>query len=225
MGREKFNAEKKIAIIKAYKAGEVGYSQLREVYGMSPNEIYRWISKYEIHGEAAFRRGEGNRGYSKEFKLRCVKEYLSGEGSLDGITAKYNLSSKKILQRWIMQYNANRELKDYDPKREVYMAEARRKTTLAERKEITEYCIAHDKDYKGTAALYDVSYNQVYTWVRKYLASGESGLEDGRGHRKADDEVDELERLRRENQRLKRQLEEKDKVVALLKKVKEYEGV
>lgn len=105
------------------------------------------------------------------------------------------------------------------------MAEARRKTTLEERKEITEYCITHHKDYKGTAVLYDVSYSQVYTWVRKYLASGESGLEDGRGHRKADDEVDELERLRRENQRLKRQLEEKDKAVSLLKKVKEYEGM
>ena len=201
MGRGKFNAEEKIAIIKAYKAGEVTYSQLKEVYGMNPNEIYRWISKYEIHGEAAFQRGEGNARYSKEFKLHCVKEYLSGESSLDNIIAKYNISAKWVLQQWIMRYNANKELKDYDPKREVY------------------------KDYKGTAVLYDVSYGQVYTWVRKYLASGESGLEDGRGHRKADDEVDELERLRRENQRLKRQLEERDKEVSLLKKVKEYEGM
>ena len=28
-------------------------------------------------------------------------------------------------------YNANRKLKDYDLKREVYMAEARRKTTIS----------------------------------------------------------------------------------------------
>lgn len=88
--------EKKIEIIKAYKAGEVAYSQLREVYGINANEIYSWISKYEIHREAAFRRGEGNARYSKEFKLRCVKEYLNGEGSLDNITAKYNLSAKWI---------------------------------------------------------------------------------------------------------------------------------
>ena len=39
----------------------------------------------------------------------------------------------------------------------------------------------------------------------------------------ADNDVDELERLRRENLRLKRQLEEKDMVVELLKKVKEFE--
>lgn len=35
-------------------------------------------------------------------------------------------------------------------------------------------------------------------------------------------EVDELERLRRGNVRLKRQLEEKDMAVELLKKVKEF---
>ena len=46
---------------------------------------------------------------------------------------------------------------------------------------------------------------------------------DRRGQRKTDDEVDELERLRRENLRLKRQLEEKDMVVELLKKVKDFE--
>ena len=105
------------------------------------------------------------------------------------------------------------------------MADARRKTTPEEGKEMVEYCIAHDKDYKGTAAFYDVSYSQVYNWVRKYLSEGEEGLVDKRGHHKTDDEVDELERLRRENLRLKRQLEERDMVVELLKKVKEFEGV
>ena len=115
-------------------------------------------------------------------------------------------------------YNANRELKDYDPKREVYMAEARRKTTIEERMEIVQYCIEHDRNYKDTASLYDVSYSQVYSWVKKYDADGEDGLSDKRGHHKTDGEVDELERLRRENLRLKRQLEEKDMVVELLKK-------
>ena len=42
---------------------------------------------------------------------------------------------------------------------------------------------------------------------------------------KTDEELDELERLRRENLRLKRQIEEKDMLVELLKKVKEFEGM
>ena len=223
MGKIKFTPEKKIEIIEAYKEGKVAYSQLQAVYGMNCNEIYRWISKYEANGMDAF--ASGTRRYSKEFKIHCVEEYLSGKGSLDDIVAKYNISNKEVLRQWIQRYNANKGLKNYDPKREVYMADARRKTTLEERKEIVEYCIAHDKDYKGTAALYNVSYSQVYTWTRKYLSEGEESLEDKRGRHKTDDEVDELERLRRENLRLKRQLEERDMAVELLKKVKEFEGM
>ena len=165
------------------------------------------------------------RSLSKEFKIKCVEAVLSGEGSVDDIVAKYGISARSVLQRWISVYNVNKKLKDYNPKREVYMAEARRKTTLEERKEIVEYCIKHDRDYKGTASKYDVSYSQVYTWVKKYDNQGEKALADKRGHHKTDEEVDELERLRRENLRLKRQLEEKDMLVELLKKVKEFEGM
>jgi transposase len=103
------------------------------------------------------------------------------------------------------------------------MAEARRKTTIEERKEIVDYCVNHNRDYKGTASIYDVSYSQIYSWVRKYDMQGEDGLTDKRGRHKTDDEVDELERLRRENARLKRQLQEKDMLAELLKKVQEFE--
>ena len=58
--------------------------------------------------------------------------------------------------------------------------------------------------------MYDVSYSQVYSWVKKYDAAGEDGLSDNAGT--INHKVDELERLRRENLRLKRQLEEKDMV-------------
>ena len=87
------------------------------------------------------------------------------------------------------------------------------------------YYIEHNRAYKGTAAHYDVSYSQVQSWVKKYYTAGEAGLTDSRGRHRTDDEVDELEWLRRENLRLNRQLEEKDMVVELLKKVKEFEGM
>ena len=87
------------------------------------------------------------------------------------------------------------------------MADARRKTTIEERKEIVKYCIEHGRDYKGTASMYDVSYSQVYSWVKKYDSNGNAGLTDKRGRHKSDDEVDELERLRRENARLIRQVQ------------------
>ena len=75
----------------------------------------------------------------------------------------------------------------------------------------------------GESIFMDKPHNKSYSADLKLSAVEEDGLIDKRGNHKSDDEVDELERLRRENMRLKRQLEEKDMVVELLKKVKEFE--
>ena len=225
MSRSQHTLEQKITILKKYLSGEGSYTTLAEVYGIGETTLKEWVRRYREQGEAGFWRGTGNRHYTKAFKQHCVEAVIRGEGSVDDIVAKYNISSRYVLRSWIMKYNANMELKDYEPKREVYMAEARRKTTLEERKEIVDYCISHNNDYKGTASKYEVSYSQVYSWVKKYREKGEEGLEDKRGYHKSDDEVDELERLRRENQRLKRQLEERDMLCELLKKVRELEGM
>ena len=225
----KYTTEIKIAACREFLDGKLSHREICQKYGITFTEssstsiLNEWVLRYQALGEIAFIQTKGNRSYQHEEKVRMVEEYLAGGGSLRFIAAKYGIPSKEILRSWVLQYNANRELKDYNPRREVYMAEARRKTTFEERKEIVKYCLSHERDYKGTASLYDVSYSQVYSWVRKYDATGEEGLYDKRGRHKTDDEVDELERLRRENKRLKRQLEENDMLVQLLKKVKEFE--
>lgn len=225
----KFSVDEKIQICEEYLSGKKSSKELCGIHWpnleKAPGIFWSWISRYRKQGCAAFFKGRGNRSYTKEIKEQAVKEYLAGTGSLLDICEKYNIPSDKTLITWIKLYNANIGLKDYEPKREVYMAEAGRKTTQEERKEIVDHCISHNNDYKGTAVKFGVSYSQVYSWTKKYHESGEKGLEDKRGHRKSDDEVDEMERLRRENQRLKRQLEERDMLCELLKKVKEFEGM
>jgi transposase-like protein len=227
----KYSNELKISACKEYLEGKLSHKEICLKYGIYYNEKYRtskifsWLHNYRVDGENAFISKSGNNSYTSEFKAEVVESYLSGDGSLEDVAAKYKIPSSETLRQWVLSYNANGTLVDYNPKPEVYMANARRKTTIEERKEIVEYCLAHNRNYKDTAILYDVSYSQVYSWVKKYDATGEEGLSDKRGHRKTDDEVDELERLRRENKRLKRQLEENDMMVQLLKKVKEFEGM
>ena len=225
MAKRKHSAEWIIDRVKEYLNGSGSYESIARDNGIGYTTIRRWVAAYRYHGEAAFFERYGNNQYTHEFKISCIEMVISGKLSAEECTARFGISHASVLRRWISEYNANRELKDYDPKREVYMAEARRKTTIEERKEIVKYCIDHDRDYKGTAATYDVSYTQVYSWVRKFDANGEEALIDKRGHHKTDDEVDELERLRRENLRLKRQLQERDMTVELLKKVRELEGM
>lgn len=223
MSKSKFTPEQRANIAQEYLDGIGSSIELATKYKVDDYTIRRWAQRYKEQGILTFSRGSENTKYTADFKLSCVELYLQGKMSIDEIVAKYNISSGSVLNRWILRYNANRELKDYNPKKEVYMAEAKRKTTIEERKEIVEYCLKNNRNYKETASIYQVSYNQVYSWIKKYEINGEEGLLDKRGHHKTDDEVDELEKLRRENLRLKRQLEEKDMVVELLKKVKEYE--
>ena len=225
----KYSPEIKIKACENYLSGKLSHKEICMKYGIHFCEkkcnsmLNEWLPRYLANGAVAFLKTSGNQSYSSEFKKMIVLEYLSGKGSYNDIAAKYNLRAKSQLQNWVLLYNANRELKEYNPKQEVYMADARRKTTIEERKEIVKYCIEHNRNYKETASIYDVSYSQVYSWVKKYDANGEEALTDKRGRHKTDDEVDELERLRRENARLKRQLEEKDMLAELLKKVQEFE--
>ena len=224
MSKSPYTTELREKIAKEYLAGNASSIELANKYNIpSDNTVRVWAQKYREQGISAFVKEQGNAHYSSEFKLMCVELCLSGKMSVEEVVAKYNISAQQTLRNWIMMYNANRELKDYCPKREVYMAKARRKTSVEERKEIVEYCIEHNRNYKETASIYDVSYSQVYSWVKKYDAYGEEALTDKRGRHKSDDEIDELERLRRENIRLKKQLEEKDMLAELLKKVQEFE--
>ena len=219
--RERFTPYEKEQACLDYINGNRSSAEICNCLHISTRTIQDWAAIYKKHGSLGLTKKTKNRSYSIEFKMDLVKKYISGDASSVDLAHQYDISSG-LLRNWIRMYNANIELKDYNPKQEVYMAKARRKTTIDERKEIVNYCIEHNRNYKETAALYNVSYSQVYSWMKKYDSDGEEGLIDKRGHHKLDDEVDELERLRRENVRLKRQLEEKDMTVELLKKVKEF---
>ena len=99
-----------------------------------------------------------------------------------------------------------------------------RKTTQEERIQIVAFCIEHSKDYALTVETYQVSYQQIYSWVRKYEASGVDGLVDRRGKATPVDELTEAERLRQENRMLQAKLKDKEMEIALLKKLRELRG-
>ena len=122
-----------------------------------------------------------------------------------------------------MKYNNLEMLKDYDPKPEVYMKDRSRNTTLDERIEIVKYCLEHETNYKKTAEVFDVSYTQVYQWVKKYQSLGDDGLVDRRGQHKSEDQLSDIEILECKVKFLERQLKEKEMENELLKKVQEIE--
>ncbi|WP_302632373.1 helix-turn-helix domain-containing protein [uncultured Clostridium sp.] len=181
MGRKfKCLPEDKIQAAKDYLSGRKSTkkicSELGIRYNTNKGNIVRiWARKYQELGEMSFYDKPYNKSYSSRLKIEAVESYLRGEGSKQDICFKYEILSPSILGRWIKKYNRNIELKDYKSKWEVYMPKGR-KTSKEERVEIVKYCINNERNYKEAADKYKVSYNQVYTWVKKYDSNGDAGL-------------------------------------------------
>lgn len=223
MGRKiKYNKGLKLEIVKRYLKGESA-SSLANEYGMPKSmakKIIHWARRYEILGEKGFEHSSTNQSYSKELKLQVISEYLNGVDSFEGLANKYNISKGEIVRQWIIKYNKGIEIKDYDPKGDVYTMKSR-KTTFEERLEIVNYVLANNNDYKGAADKYSVPYANVYNWVKKYNESGEDGLSDSRGRPSSKEpnyELTDLEKKDLEIEKLKRELERSKMVIEVLKK-------
>ena len=184
MSKGKYQVELKIKIIQEYLTGKQSVKSLAKQYGVGVTSIKEWIVLYRHNGITALESENQNQVYSEEIKREAVKEYLSGKGSTITITAKYGMRSTMQLRNWIKEYNSGRGFR-----RKMSggsrMKEAR-PTTEEERIQIAKDCIANGGNYGETALKFNVSYQQVYQWVKKFKEKGEAGLEDRRGKRLKD---------------------------------------
>lgn len=223
MGRKaKYSKELKLEIVKRYLKGESAISLVNE-YGLSKradDKIRKWAHKYEIYGEQAFEHSNRNKKYNKELKEKIINDYINGRGSTEYLANTYDISTPEIVRQWIIKYNKGIEIKDYDPKGDVYTMNSR-KTTLEERLEIVNYVLANNNDFKGAADKYSVPYANVYNWVKKYNEHGEDGLSDSRGRPSSKEpkhELSDIEKKDIEIEKLRQELKRKDMVIEVLKK-------
>lgn len=99
-----------------------------------------------------------------------------------------------------------------------------RKTTKEERIRIVKECLAQDHNYGETDITHNVSYQQVYGWVKRYKELGEADLEDRRGQRKVDQEPrSEVEELQIKLAQLEHELTMTRMERDLLKKAEELQ--
>ena len=226
MGRKaKYSKEQKVQACEDYLNGRKSASQIAAELNMGrhgDDTVLMWVKSYRANGHVIFDNKSTNNMYSKEFKEMVVQEYLQGLGSTRDLAAKYGIPNHSTVFNWINRYNSHRELKDYDPKSEVYMADTL-KADKEKKIEIVKYCIDHDHDYKGTAEFYGGNYAQIYSWVRKYESKGEDGLEDRRGRRKPEKQLTDLEKAQRRIAELERINRRQEMELELLKKDEAFE--
>ena len=224
MGRKpKFKYEEKINAVYEYQEGKSSFNDIAKRIGAHISTVESWWMVYKSQGENGLRETHINKQWSKEIKTTAVLDYLSGQDSLRLICKKYGISDTHILRQWIKVYNdSHKELKSTASGGRKPMTKAR-KTTFDERMEIVQFCIANGKNYGLTMDKFNVSYQQIYLWVRKYEEKGVDGLLDRRGKAKPENELTELDRLKAENKMLAAKNQELQMEIDIIKKLKEVE--
>ncbi|WP_453990298.1 IS3 family transposase [Bacillus nitroreducens] len=219
MSKRARSLEEKFKVIKALENGTHSLAELESIYNVQHTSIYDWIYKYEKYGIEGLKESSSWRKYSKELKLKAVKDYLSGDYSLREVTRKYEIPSDSTLRQWLKKYNGHRELNDTGKRRSGSMTKGR-KTTWKERIEIVQDALANEKNYHQTAEDHKVSYQQIYQWVRKYEAGGWDALKDRRGRTKSEEELTSEEKMKLEMRRIEKENERLRAEKCFLKKVR-----
>ena len=222
MARSKHSIDMKLQILHLLNEGEYSQSELCEKFSVSKKTIRRWKMKFDTAGVDGLIESTAWKSYSKELKINAVEDFLQKDLTIIEILEKYTISSDSVLIRWVKKYTSHSELKDSGKGMSQTMTKGR-KTTFEERIEIVDHCLKHLKNYQSTSEIYEVSYQQVYQWVKKYEVAGEEGLRDRRGRTKEEIELTAEEKLQLEIKRIERENERLRAENLFLKKLEEIE--
>lgn len=222
--RSKLTDEERITAVQEYLNGNGSYNSIAKKYGINYERFRQMVIRAKAEGIEAVKISRTNKRYSAETKLKAVTEYLEGKGSQVEICARYHITHDSVFRKWISCYNSGKDFKERTRSERRITMNKGRKTTQEERAEIVAFCIENGKDYGLAMEKYGVSYQQIYSWVRKYEARGVEGLNDRRGKSKSEDELTEADRLRMENKILQAKLKDQEMEIKLLKKLRELRG-
>ncbi|OOM74913.1 transposase [Clostridium puniceum] len=163
--KSKVISEVKVQVVEEYLTGVKSMAQIVYELQINYSTIQDWVSKFKLFGSKGLITENSNASYSSKIKRQAITDFHNNQGSLREICIRYNISSHSILRRWIKQHNCDKILESYHTKGAAIMNNGR-KTTYEERVEIVSFCIANANDYKLTSSKYNVSYQQIYGWVK-----------------------------------------------------------
>lgn len=198
MRQSQLTSQQRLDAVYAYLAGAGSYQIIAEQFGISARTLRDLVALYQSQGKEALESTSSNTYYSPELKRKAVEDYQNGCGSQRDICEKYNIRARTQLRSWIKQFDEEQAYHTSASAGSEHHDMPGRKTTLAERVEIVCYCLDHGMDYHLTIDTYHISYQQIYSWVRKYRQNGLDGLLDRRGRRKKECELSPVERMQAE---------------------------
>lgn len=221
MSKSKFSPDEKLRIIKMCEDRMDSIKSIASLFELSVTTLNRWRAKYRTYGSSSLRDRTEWTGYPEELKMEAVRAVLTQEESLTSATVRFNISSLSVLARWIRKYTSHNT--QGKPLKERSIMTKGRTTTFEERVQAVMDCIQNGKDYQSIMKTHRVSYQQIYSWVRKFEKDGMDALMDRRGRQKPVAELTDTERFALELKRLEKENERLRMENDFLKKLEEIE--
>ncbi|ACB61732.1 transposase IS3/IS911 family protein [Exiguobacterium sibiricum 255-15] len=208
MATSRFSMDQKLHIIQMCEDGIDSIKSIASLFELSVTTLNRWRAKYRTGGPSALRSRSKWTRYPEDLKMKAVRAVLDQEESLTSASVRFDISNISVLAKWIEKYTSHST--QGKPLKERSIMTRGRTTTFEERVQAVMDCIQNGKDYQRIMETHRVSYQQIYSWVRKFEKDGIDSLIDRRGRQKPVEELTgterfalELKRLERENERLR----------------------
>lgn len=207
-------------LLRSYQRSDYDLTVFSDYYGIRAANMSKWIKKFLLAGLAGIIRPKHNQHYSMDTKIAAVKEYLAGNTTNQVILNRYKIRNITQLHHWVILYNSDKLIVNRTTRKRV--RKMGRKVTFDEKKVIVQWTIEHGNDYRAAAEKYNVSYQRVHSWVRKYRQNSDCQiLKDNRGRNKNTEPTTELERLRKRVRELEARDREREVQIAFAKKLVE----
>ncbi|SFJ40023.1 Transposase and inactivated derivatives [Paenibacillus sp. UNC496MF] len=175
--------------------------------------------------------------YSALDKLAILEEVSNGEIGFLAAAKKYEIN-KTTLMRWQRRYQTcgyeglerRTHLQSYSAELKLRAVKDYLERGLSQYQVIAKYKIASTRQlfnwvnkYNGHSSLKAYKGEQVYQWVKKFEDGGQDALKDGRGRRKAPEELTEADQQKLKMKQVEHEMERLRAENAFLKKLEELE--
>jgi Transposase and inactivated derivatives len=221
MSRSKLSVQEKVDLILEFKKSHSSLRAFAIKNNVDQKTFCRWIRFFDRDGIDGLKERTRKRKYSYEFKLQVIRDYLEGKGSFGTLAVKYNLRTAAQVSDWLFKYNNGKLLANSSSRKKESIMTS--KTTFEKRIEIVEYVVKDKHSYNEAAERFSVSYQQVRSWVLKANSNGYEALRDGRGHRKADEDLTDLDKANLKIRQLESQLKDQKVIEEFVKKLQELQ--
>lgn len=215
-----YSTTEKLKLLSKYQDSDYSLGVFANYNQVRTANLTKWIKQFLLAGLAGLIRPKHNQRYSLKTKLAAVEDYQINGLTRHEVLTKYKIRNDSQLNQWIIQYNSDKLTVAYATRKRV--RKMGKKVSFDEKKQIVQWTLDHQNNYQAAADKYNVSYQRVYSWVRKYLQNNDwQALKDNRGRNKGKKPTNELERLRKRVRELEAEKRESEVQIAFAKKLVE----